>query len=171
LDEHCFGFSRRLLQSLDTATRFEQDTFHHKKYSNFHINFRDGRRGRPYDTVEPLARHLGIEIDDSIHRDNERKAAHRAMSFEGPGNVLICWQHTQLEEIADALGVRGYARETGESGRIRYGHRWDLIWVVPYPWDEITELRSECVPGLDDDVCESTISDTDVLKMQLTITI
>jgi hypothetical protein len=151
-------------------TRHDFGHFYHESHSNDYPNSRDGSRGRPYDTVEPLARHLGIRIDDSIHRDNEDKAAHRATSYRGPGNVLICWQHTQLERIAEAMGVRGYARETGERGRIRYGHRWDLIWVIPYPWKEITELRSERVPGLDDDDYR-TVEDTDVLAMQLTVTL
>jgi hypothetical protein len=68
------------------------------------------------------------------------------------------------------MGVRGYSRSTGERGRIRYGHRWDLIWVIPYPWTKITEVRSERVPGLDDDRW-STVEETDVLDMQLALTI
>ncbi|KAF4454164.1 hypothetical protein F53441_3299 [Fusarium austroafricanum] len=112
----------------------------------------EGRR-RPYDTVKPLADELGFKIHDKVGRDDYDKAAKEALYFKGPGNVLLCWEHHSLEGIAKAIGIQGYAAATGWTGEVVYpGDRFDLIWVVPAPYTEITEIRSEKVPGLDDSV-------------------
>jgi hypothetical protein len=98
-----------------------------------------------------LAKSLGLEIDDSVSRDDAKGAAKAAKSFHGPGNVLVCWEHGQLADIAKAIGVEGYATDSGWEGKVKYpDDRFDLIWVVPPPWEEITEVKSEEVPGLDD---------------------
>jgi hypothetical protein len=130
---------------------FGKDSDYNIGYIMAQRSRRDGRRSRPYETMKPLARHLGQRIHDSVDRDDEDKAADRASRFEGPGNVLICWEHRQLEAIAEALGVLGYAEETGEWGRIEWPkRRFDLIWVIEPPYDEITEIHYEMVPGLDE---------------------
>ncbi|KAK3939374.1 hypothetical protein QBC46DRAFT_150231 [Diplogelasinospora grovesii] len=113
----------------------------------------DGGRERPCDTVKPLAASLGLAIDDRFDRDDNVGPANAARAWSGPGNVLICWEHGQLAGIAEAIGVKKFAKGTGVKDRdeIKYpGDRFDLIWVVPEPYDEITEVRSEDVPGLDD---------------------
>jgi hypothetical protein len=58
--------------------------------------------------------------------------------------VLICWEHGQLADIAEALGVRGNVKYPGD--------RFDLIWTVPAPYTSIASVTSEDVPGLDDGV-------------------
>ncbi|KAF4334820.1 phosphoglycerate mutase family [Fusarium beomiforme] len=111
-----------------------------------------GRR-RPVDTVRPLADALGLKIHDKVGKDDYADAAKKALSFEGPGNVLLCWEHHSLSGIAAAIGVQGYAAATGWPNPVEYpDDRFDLIWVVPPPYTEITEIRSEKVPGLDDGV-------------------
>ncbi|RBR15465.1 hypothetical protein FVER53590_09383 [Fusarium verticillioides] len=113
----------------------------------------DGGRDRPWKTVEPLADALGLTVDKTIKRDAHHKAARRATNYEGPGNVLLCWEHKSLEGIANAIGIQGYAAQTGWTGEVKYpGDRFDLIWVVPPPYTEITVVGSELVPGLDDGV-------------------
>jgi hypothetical protein len=64
--------------------------------------------------------------------------------------VLICWEHGQLAKIATALGVEKYAKSTGWTGPVDYpDDRFDLIWTVPSPYDEIVSITSEGVQGLD----------------------
>jgi hypothetical protein len=110
----------------------------------------DGERSRPYDTVEPLATALGIKIHSKIDRDDVQGAADAAKAYDGPGNVLVCWEHGQLAKIATALGVQGYAESTGWSGPVEYpGDRFDLIWTVNPPYTEITKVTSEGVGELD----------------------
>jgi len=110
----------------------------------------DGGRSRPYDTVEPLAKALGIKIYSKIDRDDVQGAADAAKAYGGPGNVLLCWEHGQLAKIATALGVQGYAGSSGWSGPVEYpGDRFDLIWTVNPPYTEISTVTSEGVPGLD----------------------
>jgi hypothetical protein len=112
-----------------------------------------GGRQRPYDTVKPLADALGLKVHKKIERDDYAGAASEALSFEGPGNVLLCWEHHSLGGIAKAIGIQGYAAATGWTGEVKYpGDRFDLIWVVPPPYTEITVVGSEQVPGLDDGV-------------------
>ncbi|KLO83300.1 phosphoglycerate mutase family protein [Fusarium fujikuroi] len=98
----------------------------------------DGSRDRPYKTVEPLADALGLKVHKKIERDDYAGAASKALSFDG---------------IAKAIGIQGYAAQTGWTGEVKYpGDRFDLIWVVPPPYTEITVVGSELVPGLDDGV-------------------
>ncbi|KAF3912267.1 hypothetical protein AA313_de0202314 [Arthrobotrys entomopaga] len=126
--------------------------------SPYNINYilaekpkKDGERERPYETVKPLADFLGLEIQTE-HKDNAKGAADKARDFTGPGNVLICWEHGELAEIADNIGVTGFAESTGLAGQeVKYpSDRFDLIWFVPPPYNLITEVVSEQVPGLDD---------------------
>lgn len=68
-------------------------------------SIQDGSRDRPFKTVEPLSKALGLEVDTSIGRDDVKDAAKAAKSYSGPGNVLICWEHGELVKIAKALGA------------------------------------------------------------------
>jgi hypothetical protein len=121
---------------------------HPKPANSFHL---DGSRARPYDTVSPLADSLGLKIDASVSRDDAEGAAKTAKAYEGPGNVLICWEHGRLAGIAEALGVKRYAAASGASGKVNYpGDRFDLIWTIRNPYEEIESVTSEDIPGLDD---------------------
>ena len=94
-----------------------------------------------------------MRVNDSIDRDDVVAAAEAALSFKGPGNVLVCWEHKQLANIAVALGTQKYAKGSGWSGPVAYpDDRFDLIWVVPPPWKEVREVKSEKVAGLDDGI-------------------
>jgi hypothetical protein len=100
-----------------------------------------------------LAESLGLKPDASIDRDDASGVADAAKSFKGPGNVLICWEHGQLEDIAKEIGVKRYAEGSGWTGKVKYpGDRFDLIWEVKSPWKEVSEVKSEKVKGLDDKV-------------------
>lgn len=57
--------------------------------------------------MQPLANKLkpDVKFDHSIERDDVKKVAKKAKAFQGPGNVLICWEHDTLHKIAKAIGV------------------------------------------------------------------
>lgn len=66
----------------------------------------DGSRERPYDTVAPLAGDLGLTIDHHCDRDDADCAKDAVDDYadSNSGNVLICWEHDALGDIAKALG-------------------------------------------------------------------
>jgi len=113
----------------------------------------DGSRSRPYETIHPLAEDLGLTINSSIDRDDVEAAAKAAKAWEGPGNVLVCWEHGELAKIAEAMGVKKFAKDVDveHHHKIEYpGDRFDIIWTVVKPYDEIVAVTSEGVQGLDD---------------------
>jgi hypothetical protein len=80
-------------------------------------------------------------------------AAAAAKAYSGPGNVLVCWEHGQLAKIAQAMGVKRFAKDIDVKSHknIEYpDDRFDLIWTVVKPYDEIVAVSSEDIPGLDD---------------------
>lgn len=64
----------------------------------------DGHRARPRDTVEPLAKDLGFEVDTSCDRDDAECVKSLVEGYKGDGNILISWEHDALTELAKALG-------------------------------------------------------------------
>ncbi|KAN0065201.1 hypothetical protein ACQY0O_001698 [Thecaphora frezii] len=81
-----------------------------------------GKRKRPYLTVKPLAEKLGLPIDHSCDRDDPNCAARIALEQSSQGrNVIICWEHRKLTEIAKALGVRGVKPP---------GKRFDILYTL-----------------------------------------
>lgn len=100
-----------------------------------------------------------MKIHSKIDRDDVQDAADAAKSYEGPGNVLVCWEHGQLSKIADAMGVKGYAEGTGWSGEVVYpDDRFDLIWMVKEPYELIDSVTSEGVEGLDQDASGAAVA-------------
>jgi hypothetical protein len=87
---------------------------------------------------------LGVEFNTDIKRDDAAGVATAAKAYSGTGNVLICWEHHKLSGIAKAIGIKGFAESSGWSGKLQYpDSRFDLIWVAPAPYDEITQVLSE----------------------------
>ncbi|KAF4120339.1 phosphoglycerate mutase family protein [Geosmithia morbida] len=101
-----------------------------------------GSRKRPYETVLPLAQDLGLDVDTSCDRDDEDCVKDVVDDYSGSGNILICWEHKRLSNLAEALG----AEDVDEYPRDRY----DLIWTDPPKYTEITHVTSESCAGLDD---------------------
>ncbi|KAK6204008.1 hypothetical protein LQW54_008581 [Pestalotiopsis sp. IQ-011] len=102
----------------------------------------NGKRQRPYDTVLPLATDLGLTVDTSCDRDDEDCVADVVKAYTGSGNILVCWEHKQLNNIAEALGADDVDDYPDDS--------YNLIWTDPYNWTEITDITSENCAGLDD---------------------
>lgn len=66
--------------------------------------FPDGSRARPLETVQPLANDLGLSVDTSCDRDDQDCVADTVNDYDGPGNILICWEHDALHDIVKELG-------------------------------------------------------------------
>lgn len=67
-------------------------------------NILAGNQDRPYLTVQPLAADLGLTIDHSCARDDSSCVKNAVSNYKGSGNILICWEHTALSNLAKALG-------------------------------------------------------------------
>uniref|UniRef100_A0A8H7N8B8 Phosphoglycerate mutase family protein n=1 Tax=Bionectria ochroleuca TaxID=29856 RepID=A0A8H7N8B8_BIOOC len=100
-----------------------------------------GKRKRPYDSVAPVASDLGLEVDTSCDRDDSKCVKKLIKNYDGDGNILLCWQHGQMNNILEALGAEDIENYPED--------RYDVIWTVPSPYDEITAETSENCPGLD----------------------
>lgn len=75
-----------------------------KRYKRLTAYSTDGSRQRPYDTVLPLSQELGLPVDTSCSRDDEKCVQNVIMSYNGTGNVLVCWEHSELTKLAEQLG-------------------------------------------------------------------
>ncbi|KAI1196830.1 hypothetical protein F5X97DRAFT_201138 [Nemania serpens] len=101
----------------------------------------NGKRERPYQTVKPLADDLGLTVDTSCDRDDEKCVQDAVDDYKGGKNILICWEHDQLNNIAEELGAKDVDNYPDDS--------YDLIWTQPYDYDKVTAVTSENCPGLD----------------------
>ena len=102
----------------------------------------NGKRIRPYDTVKPLADHLGLTIDHHCDRDDEACAIHAITKAarRGAKRILVCWEHDALSDIAERLGVPGLVYPS---------ERFDLVWQIAD--GRLVRMFSEECPELDDD--------------------
>ncbi|KUJ18966.1 putative phosphoglycerate mutase family protein [Mollisia scopiformis] len=100
-----------------------------------------GARDRPLMTVQPLATDLGLTVDTSCDRDDQKCVAALVDVYTGSGNILICWEHGQLTNIVDALGDNNAPTYPDGS--------FNIIWTDPSPYSSITSMTSEDCPGLD----------------------
>ncbi|KFY45942.1 hypothetical protein V494_00699 [Pseudogymnoascus sp. VKM F-4513 (FW-928)] len=101
----------------------------------------DGSRARPLQTVQPLATDLGLSVDTSCDRDDQKCVADAVDNYSGSGNVLIAWEHDALTDIVDELGNKDAPKYPDDS--------FNLIWTDPSPYSDITATTSENCPGLD----------------------
>jgi hypothetical protein len=100
----------------------------------------DGKRRRPYETLRPLADELGLIVDTDCERDDFEGVAAKIKGYKGEGNILVCWEHKRLTNLAAALGVHNpplYPKD-----------RYDIIWSCEEPYQAISESKQRC-PGLD----------------------
>ena len=61
----------------------------------------EGQRTR--ETIAPLAKKLGIQVDSSFGKGEEEQLIEKVTSQPGP--TLICWQHGEIPAIAEAFGA------------------------------------------------------------------
>ncbi|KAJ5294779.1 hypothetical protein N7508_009600 [Penicillium antarcticum] len=65
----------------------------------------DGAHRRAFLTVLPLATDLGLTVDTHCKRTRVECVAKTVRSYDGPGNILIAWRHTNMGGIEKALGA------------------------------------------------------------------
>ncbi|ORY49734.1 hypothetical protein BCR35DRAFT_310792 [Leucosporidium creatinivorum] len=106
-------------------------------------NADNGKRARPYFTVLPLAKDLGLEVHTDCERDDPKCVAKLVADFakRSDKDVLICWKHSFLHTIAQGLGSRA---------RLTYpDDRFDIMWIMKHR--RIISKESEKCRGIDDD--------------------
>ncbi|KAJ5116863.1 hypothetical protein N7456_001211 [Penicillium angulare] len=101
----------------------------------------DGKRDRPYETVEPLATELGLTVDTSCSKTDAKCVKDLVKDYDGSGNILICWEHGELTDIVEELGDDNAPTYPDDS--------FNIIWTDPSPYTSITAETSEDCPGLD----------------------
>ncbi|GKZ20686.1 hypothetical protein AbraIFM66951_005414 [Aspergillus brasiliensis] len=100
-----------------------------------------GQHRRSYETVLPVATDLDLSVDTSCKRNHVNCVAKRIRKFKGTGNILISWRHGKMREIVQALGYEDPPDYPED--------RFDLIWTIPFPYNNITDIQSEECPELD----------------------
>ncbi|CAI7580846.1 unnamed protein product [Penicillium glandicola] len=101
----------------------------------------DGAHGRAFETVLPLANDLGLTVDTHCKRKKVECVAKAIRSYDGPGNILIAWRHSNMGGIEEELGALEPIEYPDE--------RFDLIWTDPWPYGNVTSIKSEGCLGLD----------------------
>lgn len=92
----------------------------------------NGKRGRPLQTLQPLAESLSLTVDTTREREEVSEVASDVLKYfkgDKPGDVLICWEHKRLRDIATAFGVK-HAPDYDHS-------RFDLLWKLEDPYDAL----------------------------------
>ncbi|KAJ3483019.1 hypothetical protein NLG97_g7411 [Lecanicillium saksenae] len=90
---------------------------------------------RPYNTTLPLAQSLNQTIETECSFYNIICAEEEIRRYDGPGNVLVGWEHVTLSFIAFALTGKFHAYPSD---------RFDLIYKLEYPYDKITLSSEKC---------------------------
>jgi hypothetical protein len=62
---------------------------------------------RPYDTVEPLAKSLGLTVNQDCGRDDPQCVAKLISNYKGGNDIVVCWEHAAMSNIPAAVGWSG----------------------------------------------------------------
>nr|WP_223241964.1 hypothetical protein [Streptomyces sp. CBMA123] len=93
-------------------------------------------------TVTPLGAKLGLTVDTTYAESQETGLAGAALAGTQP--VLICWEHSRIPRIVEALGAAGSGAPTS------WPDRFDLVWVLSRsaggPWT-FQEVRQHLLDG------------------------
>jgi hypothetical protein len=103
---------------------------------------RNGRSRRSVETVEPLARQLGVQVTDRYAPGEEAQLT--AELVGRPGATLVSWHHKSLSRIVENLG-----EVTPAPPRHWPRERYDLVWVFVRVGDgwRFTQVPQLLLPG------------------------
>ncbi|KAK4696257.1 hypothetical protein P7C70_g8405, partial [Phenoliferia sp. Uapishka_3] len=106
------------------------------------FNPNTGMRARPYQTVKPVAKDLGLKVDLSCERDDAEcvRRVVKEFSKTSTKDVLICWKHSELVNLQAALG--------GAATTPYPDDRFDVVWIMKH--QKIVSKASEKCKGIDD---------------------
>ncbi|MFO0966835.1 MAG: hypothetical protein U0793_14780 [Gemmataceae bacterium] len=86
---------------------------------------------RPVETVAPVAAALMQKVIVYSHSDYLKMVEEIKTKREYEGKtVLICWEHTAIEDVAKAFGVKETPRWRGKD--------FDRVWVLTFSGDGVT---------------------------------
>ena len=93
---------------------------------------------RPYLTIKPLADALGLSINNK-HKDKDFQKVADAILQHGKyddSNILICWHHGEILQLAEALGAPASSLPPKWSGKV-FG------WLIHLVFDSNGNLTVE----------------------------
>jgi phosphohistidine phosphatase SixA len=92
---------------------------------------------RSVETLEPLAKALGVEIDTRFSDEEVNKIANSVLhgARHAGGNVIICWHRETIRELASALGVANPPEWPSE--------QYDHIWRISFSKDRKVTMTDE----------------------------
>jgi hypothetical protein len=95
------------------------------------------RSHRPTETIAPLAKKLGLKVNDTYPNEDYAKLAHEL--FHDPKyagkTVLICWHHGRIPELAGRLKAKG-APSTWDPTV------FDRVWRIDYDAEGKARFRN-----------------------------
>ncbi|KAG0041690.1 hypothetical protein BGZ83_001443 [Gryganskiella cystojenkinii] len=100
----------------------------------------DGSRKRPFLTVSPLAKDLHLSVNIKCDRDDAKCVQKAVSNYKGSGNILICWEHDALTNIAKSLGDKTPPTYPDE--------KFGQIWTDLAPYADVTTITEEDCKGL-----------------------
>ena len=100
---------------------------------------------RPVQTCEPLAKAIGLTIDERFDEGEFKQVATAILQGEGAAGrtVLVCWKRETMPELATALGVSNPPVEWPSD-------QYDHIWRISYAGGKVTmkdETQGIKLPG------------------------
>ena len=105
---------------------------------------------RPYLTLEPLAKTLGLTID-AKYDDKDPETFVRFLNehpnFEN-ANILVSWRHSGMLELAEALGVEAHKLPTSANWVSKPWPACVFGWVLQICFNEHGEIntdKTQCV--------------------------
>ena len=115
------GYERAAALSVYVPATFGAPDFLFATQASKHSN-------RPVETITPLAKALGLPIDDKYADDDYAKVAEDVLTHSkyAGKRVLICWHHGKIPKLAEALG--GVAPVTHWPDSV-----FDRVWRIDYP--------------------------------------
>ena len=105
---------------------------------------RKGHTIRPYETLEPLARRLNLPVQMPYESAEYAALAKHILSdpaLDGK-TIVVCWIHSDLADLAKALGVKPKPKAWD-------GSVYDRIWVITYGDHHaiLTKMPQKLLPG------------------------
>ena len=94
---------------------------------------------RTNETIFPLGQLIGLTIDNTSFPEGQEKALGEYVANEQAGTTLICWEHTAIPTIANAIVAPAQQSEIPQSWP---DDRYDVVWAFTRPATRPIRTRS-----------------------------